>query len=90
MFRSILIAAALAAATMPAYAATPMKAATTMKCDDASMTAVQAKVDAMTDATKKAAATKQMAMAQDAMKAHKMKTCVTHMENAQKTTMTKM
>ncbi|AYG60986.1 hypothetical protein [Rhizobium jaguaris] len=84
MLRSILIAAAFAAAgVVPAYAASAVK------CDDASITALQTKVDGMTDQTKKAAATKQVAMAKDAMKAHKIKTCVTHMENASKG-MTKM
>ncbi|AVA23445.1 hypothetical protein ACXHXG_17910 [Rhizobium sp. LEGMi198b] len=79
MLRSILIAAVLAAAsTMPVYAAA------TVKCDDASIMALQTKVDAMTDQTKKTAATKQVTMAKDAMKAHKMKNCVTHMENAEK------
>ncbi|UWM76480.1 hypothetical protein N1937_04345 [Rhizobium sp. WSM4643] len=79
MLRSILIAAIFAAAgTMPAYAASMAK------CDDASITALQTKVDAMADQTKKTAATKQVAMAKDAMKAHKIKTCVTHMENAEK------
>ncbi|MDL2403931.1 hypothetical protein PY650_00715 [Rhizobium calliandrae] len=85
MLRSILIAAVFAVAgVVPAYAATAA-----MKCDDASITALQTKVDSMTDQTKKAAATKQVAMAKDAMKAHKVKTCVTHMENATKG-MTKM
>ncbi|WP_157386316.1 hypothetical protein [Rhizobium leguminosarum] len=74
-----MIAAIFAAAgTMPAYAASMAK------CDDASITALQTKVDAMADQTKKTAATKQVAMAKDAMKAHKIKTCVTHMENAEK------
>ncbi|NEJ02558.1 hypothetical protein [Rhizobium ruizarguesonis] len=54
MLRSILIAAVFAAAgTMPAYAASMAK------CDDASITALQTKVDAMADQTKKTAATKQ-------------------------------
>ncbi|NDK54144.1 hypothetical protein GYH37_33530 [Rhizobium laguerreae] len=45
---------------------------------------MQTKVVAKADQTKKTAATKQVAMAKDAMKAHKIKTCVTHMENAEK------
>jgi opacity protein-like surface antigen len=79
MLRSILIAAVFAAAGIaPAYAASMAK------CDDASIAALQTKVDAMTDQTKKTAATKQVTLAKDAMKAHKMKNCVTHMENAEK------
>ena len=79
MLRSIVIAAVFAVAgIVPAYAASAVK------CDDASISALQTKVDAMTDQAKKTAATKQVNMAKDAMKAHKMKTCVTHMENAEK------
>jgi hypothetical protein len=81
MLKSTLLAAALiTAAALPAFSATAPMA----KCDEATMTSTQTKIDGMTDATKKAAATKQMTMAQTAMKSHKMKACSTHLDNAMK------
>ncbi|MGO4437810.1 hypothetical protein [Rhizobium sp. RAF56] len=80
MLKSTLIAAALALAALPAYAATAPMA----KCDDASMAAMQTKVDGMTDAAMKKTAMKQMDMAKTAMKAHKAKDCAMHMNSAMK------
>jgi len=80
MLKSTLIAAALAVATLPAYAATAPMA----KCDNASMAAMQTKIDGMTDATMKKAAMKHMDLAKTAMKEHKTKNCVTHMNDAMK------
>lgn len=80
MLKSTLIAAALAVSVLPAYAATAPMA----KCDEASLTAMQSKIDGMTDAAMKKTATKQMDMAKTAMKSHKTKDCVMHMDNAMK------
>ena len=81
MLKSTLVAAALAAAAvLPAFAATaPMS-----KCDDATMTSMQSKIDAMTDTTKKQAAMKQMSMAKTSMKSHKLKDCSVHLDSAMK------
>jgi hypothetical protein len=54
----------------------------TMKCDEASMTKLEADTTAMTDASKKEMAMKEMAMAKEAMAAKDMDKCATHMKNA--------
>jgi hypothetical protein len=81
MLKSTLAAALFGLAFIaPAFAAD-------MKCDDATMKDMQAKMDAVTDAAMKDAkdkATKEMEMAMAAMKDNKMDDCVTHMQNAMK------
>lgn len=52
------------------------------KCDEASMMKLETDTNAMTDATKKETAMKEMAMAKDAMTAKDMDKCKMHMDNA--------
>lgn len=80
---SVIAAALLAAATMPSYAAS-MSAMPMSKCDDASMTMMQGKIDGMTNMAHKKMATKEMMMAKSSMEANKMKTCSMHMDKAMK------
>ena len=54
------------------------------KCDEATMTAMTAEVEALTDAGKKDAAMKEMRMAKDMMTASDMDGCGTHLDAAAK------
>jgi hypothetical protein len=54
------------------------------KCDEATMTAMQAEIDALTDAGKKEAAMKEMKTAKDMMAANDMDGCGTHLDAAHK------
>jgi hypothetical protein len=54
-----------------------------MKCDEAGMMKMQSGVTAMTDATKKEMAMKEMAMAKDSMGKKDDKGCMMHMEKIQ-------
>jgi hypothetical protein len=84
MIRATIIAVMLTGASVvPSFSASMAM----MKCDSDSMTKAQSQVNSMTDATKKKAAMKDLAMAQTDMKAHKMKSCATHMNNAMKSMM---
>ena len=73
------IALCFAAATL---AAVPARAAE-MTCDEASMTKMQTGVKAMTDASKKEMAMKEMDMAKLAMEKKDDKGCLTHMQAVQ-------
>ena len=73
------IALCFAAATL---AAVPARAAE-MTCDEASMTKMQTGVMAMTDASKKEKAMKEMDMAKLAMEKKDDKGCLTHMQAVQ-------
>jgi hypothetical protein len=85
MLKSTLIAAALiAAAAMPAFSASTSTSMPMSKCDDASMTSMQEKIDGMTDKSHQKMAMKEMTMAKTSMKAHKLKTCGMHMDRAMK------
>lgn len=55
-----------------------------MKCDEASLTALKAKVEAATDAAKKDAAMKEHEMAMQAMTAKDEAKCMEHMSAAEK------
>jgi len=85
MLKITAVAIVLASAfTLPAFADDAMMAT---KCDDASMMKMQASVDKMTDPMmkeKKEMASKEMMMAKDSMKAHKMNDCKMHMDKAMK------
>ena len=75
----------LAAALFGLVFVAPAYAADEMKCDDASMTKMQADMAAMTDPAmkdKKDAAMKEMEMAMASMKDGKMDDCMTHMKGA--------
>lgn len=68
-----------------------MRAATPMKCDDASMMKVETEVDAMAgDAMQKEEAMKQVGMAKEAMSANKPDECAMHLQEAGKSAMGKM
>jgi hypothetical protein len=94
MLKTFLAAAALACAL-----AAPAFADDMMKCDDATMKMMHDNMDKMakdamakpTDAMKQgmAMATKEMAMASDAMKANKMDECAKHLDMANKNMMMK-
>lgn len=79
MLNKFLIAAFVAAASAgAAYAQADLV------CDQAGMTKLETDVNSITDATKKNEATKEMAMAKEAMAANDTAKCKTHMENAMK------
>jgi chorismate mutase len=61
---------------------------TMMKCDNASMMKVQSEMEAMDSSmkTQKTMAMKEMDMAKKAMKAHKSKECMMHLDSAMKAT----
>lgn len=93
MFRKMTLAACAAMAfACPSFAEDAMKAdpmkpdamATEMKCDDVSMMKLQGEIDATADAMMKDAATKEMTMASDAMKANDPAKCAMHMGSAMK------
>lgn len=82
MFRSYMIAAAMAASVaMPGHAATSMP---TSPCDDASMKVMQSRIDSISDAAEKKAATDEMTLAKASVKADKIKDCSLHIDNAMK------
>ena len=78
MLKSIFALGFLVAAT----ALAPVQAAD-MTCSDGDMAKMQGMVDKMGDAAKKDAATKEMGMASDAMKAKDDKGCMMHMGKVQ-------
>jgi hypothetical protein len=53
-----------------------------MKCDDAEMSAMNTKIEAMPDGESKTMAMKQMDMAKDSMSKQDMKECAMHMNDA--------
>lgn len=75
---------AYAVFTAALFSAAPAFAQTSgaMNCSDASMTKANADMMKMTDATKKAAAMKEMDMAKDMMAKKDEKGCMMHMEKA--------
>jgi hypothetical protein len=75
----ILAASAMLVIAMiaPAYAQDVM-------CDEPTLTAMKAKIDAATDAAKKEAAMKEYALAMEAMKAKKADECKAHMSSTEK------
>jgi hypothetical protein len=78
MFKSTLLAAAFGLALIvPA-------SAENAKCDEATMTSMQAEIDALTDAGKKEAAMKEMQSAKDMMAANDLAGCGTHLDAAHK------
>lgn len=76
MFKTILATALLCAALATSSVAMDMA------CDDASMMKLETDTNAMTDASKKEIAMKEMAMAKEAMTAKDMEKCKMHMDNA--------
>lgn len=76
---------AIATAAVLAFAAPAIAMDAT--CDEPSMTQMDTDIGAMTDATKKDAAMKEMEMARTAMKANKADDCVMHLGNASKSMM---
>jgi hypothetical protein len=76
--------AALTAALFVSVPALAQASGTMMKmdCSEATMTKTNADMMKMTDATKKAAAMKEMEMAKTSMAKKDEKGCMTHMENA--------
>ena len=85
MFRTTLMLAslgcALAITSVQAQTAAPVKP---MTCTQAELTSLDADAAKMTDATKKAAAVKEVTMAKDMMVKNDVKGCTTHMDNAMK------
>ncbi|MBK5566077.1 hypothetical protein [Ensifer sp. SSB1] len=79
MFNRLLIAAVMATSLTGAA-----MAQTDMACDQAGMTKLETDVNSITDATKKEMATKELAMAKEAMAAKDTAKCKTHMDNAMK------
>lgn len=79
MMKSTIAFAAIAFA----FALAPVQAQTTT-CTSAELTKLEAENAKMTDATKKAAAMKEVTMAKDMMAKKDDKGCVMHMENAMK------
>ena len=64
-------------------ASLPAQAAETMACTDANMATMQTSVGKMTDAARKAEATKEMAMAKEGMARKDDKACADHMNKLQ-------
>ncbi|TCL75788.1 hypothetical protein [Rhizobium sp. BK251] len=56
-----------------------------LKCDEPTVMQMSADADAMTDASKKAEAMKEMNLAKEAFKTQMVDECMMHMENARKT-----
>ncbi|MEI3855539.1 MULTISPECIES: hypothetical protein [unclassified Ensifer] len=79
MFNKLLIVAVMAASFTGAA-----MAQADMTCDEAGMTKLETDVGSITDATKKDMATKELAMAKEAMAAKDTAKCKTHMDNAMK------
>jgi hypothetical protein len=85
MFKASLMLAslgcALAITSVQAQTTAPVKM---MGCTQAELTTLDADAAKMTDATKKAAAMKEVTMAKDMMAKKDVKGCATHMDNAMK------
>ena len=83
-------ALALAAISL-AVAASPMTSVLAheghkMECNDATIKAMKADVQAMPDGTPKTTAVKEMKSAEDMMQKKDMKACMTHLQNAMEAT----
>ncbi len=79
MLTRILIAGALSVAF-----AAPVLAQADIVCDQAAMTKLETDISQFTDATRKDFATKELAMAKEALAANDTEKCKTHMANALK------
>ena len=66
-----------------AFAFVPARAADTMMCDEAGMSKMQTGVMAMTDASKKEMAMKEMGMAKESMMKKDDKNCMMHMQKVE-------
>ena len=78
MIRTIVLA------TMATFLVAGAASAMDAKCDDATMSDMNNKIAAMTDAKAQKSAMHEMTMAGTAMKKHNMKSCMAHMDKAMK------
>ncbi|WP_112832393.1 hypothetical protein [Ensifer sp.] len=74
----------LCAAAMVLGLATPAFSQADVVCDEASLMKLETDVGAIPDGAKKIEATKELAMAKDAMAANDMEKCKSHLSNAVK------
>lgn len=82
---SALAAISLAIASMPSTSVLAHEGHK-MECNDATIKAMKADVQAMPDGTPKTTAVKEMQSAEDMMQKKDMKACMTHLQNAMEAT----
>ncbi len=82
IYRSVACASLFAVSILAAAPASAQTGTMKMDCSEATMMKANADAMKMTDATKKAAAMKEMEMAKDMMAKKDEKGCMTHMEKA--------